>query len=81
MKALTYIEHGKFALIDKPRPEILDPRDVIVRVTLGSICIICNLYLIPIYGIFGAATSWIIAQILEILLSGGIVVYKTRSGG
>ena len=23
MKALTYIEHGKFALLDKPKPEIL----------------------------------------------------------
>ena len=53
----------------------------IVGLIVGSICIICNLYLIPIYGIFGAATSWIIAQILEILLSGGIVVYKTRNGG
>ena len=38
MKALTYIEHGKFALMDKPKPEILDPRDAVVRVTLGSIC-------------------------------------------
>ena len=38
MKALTYIEHGKFALMDKPIPEILDPRDAVVRVTLGSIC-------------------------------------------
>ena len=38
MKALTYIEHGKFALLDKPKPEILDPRDAIIRVTLGSIC-------------------------------------------
>ena len=38
MKALTYSEHGKFALVDKPKPEILDPRDAIVRVTLGSIC-------------------------------------------
>ena len=38
MKALTYIEHGKFALIDKPMPVILDPRDAVVRVTLGSIC-------------------------------------------
>ena len=36
MKALTYIEHGKFALLDKPKPEILDPRDAIVRVTLES---------------------------------------------
>ena len=38
MKALTYIEHGKFALSEKPKPEILDPRDAVVRVTLGSIC-------------------------------------------
>ena len=38
MKALTYIEHGNFALIDKPKPVILDPRDAVVRVTLGSIC-------------------------------------------
>jgi threonine dehydrogenase-like Zn-dependent dehydrogenase len=38
MKALTYIEHGKFALTDKPKPVILDPRDAVVRVTLGSIC-------------------------------------------
>ena len=38
MKALTYIEHGKFALMDKQKPVILDPRDTIVRVTLGSIC-------------------------------------------
>ena len=38
MKALTYIEHGKFALLDKPEPEIIDPRDAIVRVTLASIC-------------------------------------------
>ena len=34
MKALTYIEHGKFALMDKPKPAILDPRDAVVRVTL-----------------------------------------------
>ena len=38
MKALTYIEHGKFALLDKPKPTIQGPRDAIVRVTLGSIC-------------------------------------------
>jgi alcohol dehydrogenase len=38
MNALTYIEHGKFELIKKPNPEILDDRDAIVRVTLGSIC-------------------------------------------
>ena len=38
MKALTYIEQGHFALLDKPAPVIADPRDAIVRVTLGSIC-------------------------------------------
>ena len=38
MKALTYIEHGKFELIKKPKPVIMDDRDAIVRVTLASIC-------------------------------------------
>ncbi len=38
MKALTYIERGKFALTDKPKPKIMNPRDAIVRVTLSSIC-------------------------------------------
>ena len=38
MKALTYIDHGKFVLLDKPKPVILDPQDAVVRVTLGSIC-------------------------------------------
>ena len=37
MKAYTYIEKGHFALIDKPRPVLLEPTDAIVRVTLGSI--------------------------------------------
>ena len=38
MKALTYVEHGKFALTDKPKPSLQDPRDAIVRVTVSSIC-------------------------------------------
>lgn len=38
MKAYTYIEKGKFSLTDKPRPRLSDPKDAIVRVTLGSIC-------------------------------------------
>ena len=38
MKAYTYIEKGKFALTDKPRPNLQDSTDAIVRVTLGSIC-------------------------------------------
>lgn len=38
MKALTYIEHGKFALQEKAKPQIVSARDALVRVTLGSIC-------------------------------------------
>ena len=38
MKAYTYIEKGRFELIDKPKPELKEPQDAIVRVTLGSIC-------------------------------------------
>ncbi len=38
MKALTYSEHSRFALTDKPKPQLLHARDAIVRVTLGSIC-------------------------------------------
>lgn len=38
MIAYTYKEHGKFELMDKPKPKIIDSRDAIVRVTLSSIC-------------------------------------------
>ena len=38
MKALTYTASGRFELIEKPKPEIIDPKDVVVRVTLSSIC-------------------------------------------
>ena len=38
MLAYTYISHGKFELIDKPKPELQGPRDAIVRIMLGSIC-------------------------------------------
>ena len=38
MKAFTYIEKGKFAMTDKPKPTILEPTDAIVKVTLSSIC-------------------------------------------
>ena len=38
MKALTYMEKGKFALMEKPEPQLADPKDAIVRVTLSSIC-------------------------------------------
>ena len=38
MKALTYIEHGEFALQEKAKPQLVSARDALVRVTLGSIC-------------------------------------------
>lgn len=38
MKAYTYIDKGHFALMEKPEPKILDPKDAIVKVTLASIC-------------------------------------------
>ena len=38
MLAYTYVEPGKFALLEKPKPQLLDARDAIVRVTLSSIC-------------------------------------------
>ena len=34
----TFLEQGTFKLLEKERPVILDDRDVIVRVTLASIC-------------------------------------------
>lgn len=38
MLAYTYVERGRFTLIEKPMPRILDAQDAIVRVTLASIC-------------------------------------------
>ncbi len=38
MLAYTYKERGKFELTDKPKPEIIDSRDAVVRVTMSSIC-------------------------------------------
>ena len=38
MLAYTYIQQGKFELLDKPKPVLLDDRDAIVKVTLASIC-------------------------------------------
>lgn len=38
MKAFTYIEQGKFALTEKPKPKLQDPKDAVVRVTMSSIC-------------------------------------------
>lgn len=38
MFAYTYIEQGKFGLLEKPKPVLQNDRDAIVRVTLASIC-------------------------------------------
>ena len=38
MIAYTYKEHGKFEFTDKPKPEIIDSGDAVVRVTMSSIC-------------------------------------------
>ena len=38
MLAYTYVEKGKFALVEKPRPRLLETGDALVRVTLASIC-------------------------------------------
>lgn len=38
MKALTYTVPGRFELIEKPKPVIVEPKDAVVKVTLSSIC-------------------------------------------
>ena len=38
MLAYTYIEKGKFSLVEKPKPKLQAPTDAIVRVTMSSIC-------------------------------------------
>lgn len=38
MIAYTYVEQGKFELVEKPKPEISDSHDAVVKVTLASIC-------------------------------------------
>lgn len=38
MLAYTYLEKGKFELMEKPKPVLLHERDAIVKVTLASIC-------------------------------------------
>lgn len=37
MLSYTYKSHNKFTLTDKPKPELIDSRDAIVRVTMSSI--------------------------------------------
>ena len=38
MLAYTYVSQGNFQLTEKPKPELADAKDTIVRVTLSSIC-------------------------------------------
>lgn len=38
MLAYTYVEPGRFEWREKPKPELCDSRDAIVRITLSSIC-------------------------------------------
>ena len=38
MLVYTYVEKGKFALMEKPRPRLMEAGDALVRVTLASIC-------------------------------------------
>ena len=38
MLTYTYLEKGKFELMEKPKPILLHERDAIVKVTLASIC-------------------------------------------
>lgn len=38
MLAYTYIEHEKFELIEKEKPQIIDSKDAIVKITMSSIC-------------------------------------------
>lgn len=38
MKAYTFLEKGRFSMMEKPMPVIVDDNDAIVRITLASIC-------------------------------------------
>ena len=38
MRAYTFVRPGKAAWTEKPMPDILSPRDAVVRVTMSSVC-------------------------------------------
>lgn len=38
MLAYTYKSQGKFELIEKDRPKLVEPQDAIIRITMSSIC-------------------------------------------
>ena len=58
MLAYTYVEHGKFELLEKLRPQIKDARDAIVRVTLGSIFILNMAVFRVQFLVLQSATRW-----------------------
>ena len=38
MRAVVYVENGRFEVRERPKPGVVDPGDVVVRVTTASIC-------------------------------------------
>jgi len=42
----------------------------IIGAILGISCVLINIYIIPIYGTLGAATSWVIIEVAEIMIVG-----------
>ncbi len=38
MKALTYIERGRFEVTEKLKPVVVETTDAVVKVTMSSIC-------------------------------------------
>ncbi|MBE6812932.1 MAG: alcohol dehydrogenase [Ruminococcaceae bacterium] len=38
MHTYSYVKKGEFAFVEKEKPNILNPRDAVVRVTMASIC-------------------------------------------
>lgn len=50
----------------------------IMGFTVAVSCIVINYLLIPVWGKYGAVTAWIIAELLEIMISGSIVLIKSK---
>lgn len=46
--------------------------------TVGIFCTVCNFILIPKYGMYGAAVSYLLSEILEIILSGYFTISHSR---
>ena len=59
MLAYTYIEKGKFALVEKPKPKLIEPTDAIVRVTMSSICTVTCISSMAVYLVPFQALPWV----------------------